>query len=62
MEASRASGEKDGVGGTRDEGCGVQKGQHGGGPVGGESPPTLDPVESREVAGIEASNSAFEQV
>ena len=42
MEASRASGGKDGAGRTGGQGCGVRRALHGGGPVGGESPPTLE--------------------
>ena len=52
MEASRASGGRVGVGGAERVGyrnrevrgrwCGVQRGLHGGGPVGGESPPTFE--------------------
>ena len=42
MEASGASSGRDNAGGAGGQGCGVRRGPHGHGPVGGESLPTLE--------------------
>ena len=44
-EASGASGGRDGAGGARGQGCGVQRGPHKGGSVDSESPPTLEELD-----------------